>query len=151
MSGDSWDELLEKLNEDDAVVGESEWGRNLPLEVGTVFAGWWRGEDIWRNRDGGRTTPVYLLRDGDGTDVFIWGGRSQLDKKIANAALSPGDRVAIRREPDGPAEAGFKAPWRVRVAVLPGEGSLPPARSVHGDEPAVVGESDEFDDSNDLF
>jgi hypothetical protein len=139
MSGDGWDELLDGLDDDTA--GENEWGHNFPLEIGTTFVGWWRGQDTHLNKDNGRSSPVYLLRDRDGVDVFIWGARAQLDRKIAAAAPNEGDRIAIRREPDGEAEPGMNPPWRVRVAVLPGEGSMPsPAQAGESDEPAAIGE-----------
>jgi hypothetical protein len=139
-----WDELLAGLD-DDPAGGNAEWGRNFPLEIGVTFTGWWRSEDTWQSKDDDRITPIYLLRDHDGVDMFIWGGRSQLDKKIANAAPQPGDRIAIRREEDGPAEPGFNAPWRVRVAVLPGNDTMPLAKAVDPEEsdgPAAIGEPD---------
>jgi hypothetical protein len=139
MSGDGWDELLAGLDDDEEVVGENEWGVFFPLEVGTTVAGWWRGEDSHTNKDTGRTSPVYMLRDPRAVDIFFFGGRAQLDKKIANAAPHYGDRIAIRREEDGPASPGYNPPWRVRVAVLPGDGTMPPASSADEDEPASVG------------
>jgi hypothetical protein len=39
-------------------------------------------------------TSVYLLRDTDGVDFHLFGGRKQLDKRIDEASPNPGDRVA---------------------------------------------------------
>src|SRR5215471_11131061 len=115
MSGD-WDELLVELDgdDDDDSASYAAWGENFPLEVGTTFAGWYRGQESWTGNYG--ETPVYLLRERDGTDLFIWGGRSQLDRKIAAAEPREGDRIAIRREEDAPAEGDRNPAWRVRVA-----------------------------------
>jgi hypothetical protein len=117
-----WEELLSELD-DAADGGDSEWGENVRLDVGTTFTGWWRGVESWDGQYG--ETPVYLLRDLDGNDRFIWGGRVQLDKRISKAAPQPGDRIAIRRLEDAPAEEGRSPAWRVRVAVAPGHGSMP--------------------------
>jgi hypothetical protein len=116
-------DVLGQLDEDDGTTSDAEWGESFPLEPSVTFAGWWRGEDSWTGNHG--PTPVYLLRDRDGKDVFIWGGRAQLDKKIANAAPQPGDRIAIRRLEDAPAEEGRNPAWRIRVAVAPGNGTMP--------------------------
>ena len=77
MSGTGWDELFSALDDDDTTL-DNEWGRKFSLDVGTTFVGWWRGQDIYTSRDDDRRTPVYLLRDRDGADVFVFGGRSQV-------------------------------------------------------------------------
>jgi hypothetical protein len=123
MTGDEWAALLGELDEDSSSAGEAEWGERFTLQPGDTFVGWWRGQDSWRGDYG--ETPVYLLRDRDGEDVFHWGGRAQLDKRIAKAAPKPGDRIAIRRLEDAPAEEGRSPAWRVRVAVAPGGGAMP--------------------------
>jgi hypothetical protein len=119
---DGWDELLGQLDDDEA-SDAAEWGESFTLEQGDTFVGWWRGQDIWSGED--RATPVYLLRNREGGDVFHWGGRAQLDKRIAAAAPQFGDRIAIRRLEDASAEPGRSPAWRIRVAVTPGEGSMP--------------------------
>jgi hypothetical protein len=129
VSGQSWEELLGKL-EDNADADSVEWGDSLTLAEGDTFVGWWRGRDTYEGEDKDtgrrRETPIYLLRDRDGNDVFIWGGRVQLDKRIKAANPKPGDRIAIRRLEDAPPkEPGFSPAWRVRVAVEPGRGSMP--------------------------
>ena len=142
MSGDGWNELLGQLDEDTG-AGDDAWGQNFPLEVGTIFTGWWRAEESWSGKYG--ETPVHLLRDRDGVDVFIWGGRAQLDNKVRNAALQEGDRIAIRREEDAPpTEPGYSPAWRVRVAVMPGEGSMPPAKDT--EETDVLAADPDFGD-----
>ena len=129
MSGDGWEELLGQLDDNDASADSVEWGESFPLGEGDTFLGFWRGQDSFEgeDKDTGRKweTPIYLLRDRDGNDVFIWGGRAQLDKRIKTAAPKPGDRIAIRRLEDAPAQEGFNPAWRVRVAVEPGGGGSP--------------------------
>jgi hypothetical protein len=126
--GDTWDELLGQLD-DDVDTDSVEWGENFQLAEGETFVGWWRGRATYEgeDKDSGRKweTPVYLLRNRDGSDVFIWGGRAQLDKRIKMADPKPGDRIAIRRLEDAPAQEGFNPAWRVQVAVEPGRGSMP--------------------------
>jgi hypothetical protein len=138
---DSWDELLEGLDEDDTDVVPVTWGENFPLEIGSTFVGWWRDQQSWTGNYG--ETPVYLLRGRSGQDVFIWGGRAQLDNKIANASPKEGDRIAIHRDEDAPpTEPGRNGAWRVRVAVLDGDGTMPPAKDAdETDEPAATGEN----------
>jgi hypothetical protein len=124
-----WDGLLGKL-EDGADTESAEWGDNVSLAGGDTFVGWWRGRETFEIEDKEtgqkRETPVYLLLDREGNDVFLWGGRVQLDKRIKAADPKPGDRIAIRRLEDAPAkEPGFSPAWRVRVAVEPGRGSMP--------------------------
>jgi hypothetical protein len=126
MSGDGWDELVGRLDEDDDVVGEAEWGTNFALQPGDTFAGWFVGSTSWEGQYG--PTSVWLFRSPDGENMFHWGGRSQLDKKLSN--LTPGDRVAIKREEDAPPSEGrTSGAWRVRVATAPGEGMMPEARA----------------------
>jgi hypothetical protein len=121
----TWDELLTSLDGGDGTTSDTEWGEGFTLDRGETFVGWWRGTDTWNGEHG--ATPVYLLRDRYGRDVFHWGGRAQLDKRIAKAAPQPGDRIAIRRLEDAPPEAGRNPAWRVRVAVAPGEEAAPGA------------------------
>jgi hypothetical protein len=66
------------------------------------------------------------MTDETGAPFFFYGGRKQLDKRVAEAAPSVGDRVAIRRLEDARAEPGMNGAWRVRVAVRPGDGTAPP-------------------------
>jgi hypothetical protein len=130
-ASENWEELLDQLDDDDSGPGEVEWGENLTLEPGgDTFVGWYRSTVSWNGRYG--ETPVYLLRDQDDRDVFLWGGRAQLDRKMANAAPQPGDKIAIRRLEDAPAEEGRSPAWRVRVAIAPGEGTMPGEPNVGG-------------------
>jgi hypothetical protein len=134
---DVWGELLGELDEDDTEIIDVAWGENFPLEVGTTIAAYWRDQVSWSGQFG--ETPVYLLRDRSGRDIFIWGGRAQLDSKIANASPKEGDRIAIRREEDAPpTEPGRNGAWRVRVAVIDGDGTMPPAKEA--EELVEVGE-----------
>ena len=129
MSGDGWDELLRELDDDQVdEEEEEEWGIKRELNVGATLSGWWRGQEEWEGDYG--PTPVYLMVDEEGVQFFFWGGRKQLDKKIADAAPDHGDRVAIRRLEDAPAEEGRSGAWRVRVAVRRGDGTIPIAKAV---------------------
>src|SRR3954454_19224463 len=100
MSDDGWDDLLGEVDEDQA--DESEWGLKRTLEVGTTLTGYWRGQDEWNGEYG--ETPVYLMTDEDGVEFFFFGGRTQLDRKLGDAAPNVGDRVAVRRIDDAPAD-----------------------------------------------
>lgn len=124
MTAGGWDELLAELDDDQA-DDENEWGEKRALEVGTTLAGWWRGQDEWQGDYG--PTPVYLMTDAAGAEFFFYGGREQLDRKIAKAAPNVGDRVGVRRLEDAPATEGRKPAWRVRVAVRSGDGTIPVA------------------------
>ncbi len=73
------------------------------------------------------------MRDAGGVDFHFFGGRAQLDNKIRRAAPKVGDKVAVRRLEDGTPEPGKNAPWRVRVVVAPGGGTMPGADDA--DEP----------------
>jgi hypothetical protein len=119
---DGWDELLDELDEADEET-ELEWGTNVALQEGDTFTGWYLGCDTWSGDYG--ETPIWLFRDRDGRDVFHWGGRKQLDKKLTNASPQVGDRIAIRRLEDAPATEGRTPAWRVRVVVAPGHGTMP--------------------------
>jgi hypothetical protein len=121
---DGWDELLRELDDDQA-DDDGEWGVRRPLNVGTTSVGYWRGRDEWQGDYG--PTPVYQMTDAQGVEFYFFGGRKQLDRKIAEAAPNPGDLVAIRRLEDAPAEEGRSPAWRVRVAVKRGDGTLPVA------------------------
>ena len=143
-AGGGWDELLRELGDDQADDDSTEWGVKRALDVGTTLAGWWRGQVEWQSDYG--LTPVYLMRDEAGVQFFFYGGRAQLDRKIASAAPSVGDRVAIRRLEDAPAEEGRNGAWRVRVAVRPGDGTIPVART----EDDVVEDPDDAKDEDDV-
>jgi hypothetical protein len=137
MSGGDWEGLLRELDDDQAGDDDGEWGVKRTLEVGTTLSGWWRGQEEWEGEFG--PTPVYLMMDEAGVGFFFFGGRKQLDRKIMEAAPNHGDRVAIRRLEDAPAEEGKNAAWRVRVAVRRGDGTIPVAKVVSG---AVVKDVD---------
>lgn len=124
--GGGWEELVSELDTDQD-DDDGDWGRKADLDVGTTLTGWWRGEDEWEGDYG--PTPVYLLTGETGDAFFFYGGRKQLDKKLAEAAPNVGDRVAIRRLEDAPAEEGRSPAWRVRVAVRPGDGTVPVAQA----------------------
>jgi hypothetical protein len=120
MSENAWDDLLGKLDEAAGEADTGEWGESLTLAEGETFVGFCRGKDEWEGEYG--RTPIYLLTDPDGRDIFHWGGRAQLDKRIAAANPQPGDRIAIRRLEDAPpAQPGRSPAWRIRVAVGPGD------------------------------
>src|SRR5262245_14888293 len=97
-AGDDWDDLLGELDQAAGEADTSEWGESFTLAEGETWIGFWRGRDEWEGEYG--KTPIYLLTDRDGNDVFHWGGRAQLDKRIAAANPQPGDRIAIRRLED---------------------------------------------------
>jgi hypothetical protein len=139
MSGDSWDELLRELDDDQGDNDDGEWGVKRLLDVGTTLAGWWRGQDEWEGDYG--PCPVYLAVDDQGVAFHFYGGREQLDRKIKAAALSLGDRFAVRRLEDAPAEPGKNPAWRVRVAVRSGDGTIPVAEAV---EEGVAGDKDDI-------
>jgi hypothetical protein len=122
VADDRFVDVLRQLDEDDETAGTDDWGESFTLEPGVTFVGWFRGTDTWSGEFG--ETPIYLLRDREGRDVFHWGGRAQLDKKMAKAAPQPGDRIAIRRLEEAPAEDGRSPAWRVKVAVAPGGGAM---------------------------
>jgi hypothetical protein len=131
-AADGWDELLRELDDDQRDTDEDEWGVRRTLDVGTTQTGWWRGQDMWEGDYG--PTPVYLMTDETGVGFFFFGGRKQLDKKITEAAPNYGDRVAIRRLEDAPAEEGRSGAWRVRVAVRRGDGTIPVASPAARDD-----------------
>jgi hypothetical protein len=125
---DGWEELLRELDDNQADDDSDEWGIKCTLDVGTTLSGYWRGQEEYQGDYG--PTPVYLMVDEAGVQFFFFGGRKQLDRRIAEAAPNHGDRVAIRRLEDAPAEEGRSGAWRVRVAVRPGDGTIPIARTV---------------------
>jgi hypothetical protein len=79
------------------------------------------------------------MTDEAGAPFFFFGGRKQLDRRIAEAAPNHGDRVAIRRLEDAPAEEGRSGAWRVRVAVRSGDGTIP-VEAVEADDAAEDGD-----------
>jgi len=121
---DDFNDVLAELDEDDGA--RVDWGECRELRVGSTVWGWWRCEDVWDGEYG--KVPVYLMVDAAGADFFFFGGRAQLDKKIRRANPQFGDRVAVRRLEHGEAEPGQNPPWRVRVAVSRGDGSIPVRR-----------------------
>ena len=123
MSDNGWNELLNELDDDDQVDDDGDWGVKRELDVDTTLTGWWRGQDEWQGDYG--PVPVYLMSDETGAGFFFYGGRKQLDRRISDAAPGYGDRVAIRRLEDAPAEEGRSPAWRVRVAVRSGDGTIP--------------------------
>jgi hypothetical protein len=125
---ETFDELLRELDDDQADDDGDGWGAKQTLDVGTTLTGYWRGQEEWQGDYG--PTPVYLMVDEQGLPFFFFGGRKQLDRKIAEAAPNHGDRVAIRRLEDAPAEEGRSGAWRVRVAVRAGDGTIPVAQPV---------------------
>ena len=127
MSAGGWDELLAELDDDDQDDRENEWGVKRTLDVGTTLTGWWRGQEEWQGDYG--PCPVYLMTEEDGTNVFFYGGRKQLDRRLSEAAPNHSDRVAVRRLEDAPAEEGRSPAWRVRVAVRSGDGTIPVERA----------------------
>jgi hypothetical protein len=136
MSG-GWEELLRDLDDDQA--DDDEWGVKRVLDVGTTLTGWWRREDAWEGDYG--MVAVYLMVDEAGVAFHFYGGRDQLDRKIRIAAPNHGDRVAIRRLEDAPAEPGKNPAWRVRVVVRRGDGTIPVAEAV---EEGVAGDKDDI-------
>lgn len=132
MTGDGWAELLAELDSDQ-VDADGEWGIKRGLDVGETLVGFWLGVDEWEG-DYGRV-PVYLMADEQGARFHFYGGRKQLDKRISDAGPEIGDRVAIRRLDDAPAEEGRSPAWRVRVAVKRGDGTIPGAATGDAEKP----------------